>query len=107
MRGGTHHWAEGAKCISLHPDAFDLEGDRGTRESKRMIARKLCEGCPVIAECAQDVLEHDSYGLVRAGLWTHGWMCGGPSNRSRKPALVKELQFIAATGRLPEPEVAA
>lgn len=103
-----YHWTEDAKCSSLHPDAFDLQGDNCTLESKRITARKMCEGCPVIAKCAQDVLENDSYGLVRAGLWTPGWMCGGPLNRSRKGgALVKELQFIAATGRLPEPEVAA
>ena len=107
MRGDRHHWTEDAKCTSLHPELFDLERERSTHESKRRVARQLCGGCPVIAECARDVLEHDSYGLVRAGLWTTGWMCGGPLRRSSKPALVKELQFIAATGRLPELEEAA
>lgn len=101
MRGDTHHWTERSKCGSMHPDIFDFDGEKCSVEYKRYMARKLCEGCPVIAECAEDVLRHDSYGLVRAGLWSPGWMCGGPSNRSSKPALVKELQFIAATGRLP------
>lgn len=108
MRDDRHHWTEDAKCSSLHPDAFDLEGDRGTRESKRMTARQLCEGCPVIAECARDVLEHDSYGLVRAGLWTPGWMCGGPLDPDNKKGIFTgELKFISATGRLPESEAAA
>lgn len=108
MRGYTHDWTEDAKCGSLHPDIFDFEGEKCPVDYKRYMARKLCEGCPVMAECARDVLEHDSYGLVRAGLWANGWMCGGPLNRGgRKGTLVEELQFIAATGRLPEPEVAA
>lgn len=108
MRSGGYHWTEDAKCRSIHPDAFDFGAEKCPVESKRAMARKLCEGCPVIAECAEDVLEHDSFGLVRAGLWTHGWMCGGPLNRgSKKGALVEELQFIAATGHLPTSEEAA
>lgn len=108
MRGYTHDWTEDAKCGSLHPDIFDFEGEKCPVDYKRYMARKLCEGCPVMAECAKDVLEHDSYGLVRAGLWANGWMCGGPLNRgSKKGALVEELQFIAATGHLPTSEEAA
>lgn len=107
MRAGAYHWAEDAKCRSLPPDIFDLQGDKRPLEAKRSMARRLCEGCPVIAECAEDVLQRDSFGLVRAGLWATGWMCGGPANPGgKRGALAKELQFIAATGQLPEPEEA-
>lgn len=107
MRADAYHWAEDAKCRSLPPDVFDLQGDKRPLEAKRSLARRLCEGCPVIAECAEDVLKRDSFGLVRAGLWTTGWMCGGPANPgAKKGALVRELQIIAATGQLPEFEEA-
>lgn len=107
MRADAYHWAEDAKCRSLPPDIFDLQGDKRPLEAKRSMARRLCEGCPVIAECAEDVLKRDSFGLVRAGLWTTGWMCGGPANHGgKRGALVKELQYIAATGQLPELEEA-
>lgn len=108
MQDGTYYWAEDAKCRSLHPDVFDLEGYKMPLEAKRSMARRLCEGCPVIAECAKDVLKRDSFGLVRAGLWTHGWMCGGPTHPgANKGALVRELKIVASTGKLLEPKAAA
>lgn len=65
------NWWNEAKCHGENPDNYDLGLTRAP--NKDYAARKLCEGCPVIAECAADVLEHNNYGMVRAGMWFDTW----------------------------------
>lgn len=65
------NWWNEAKCHGKNPDNYDLGLTRAP--NKDYAARKLCEGCPVIAECAADVLEHNNYGMVRAGMWFDTW----------------------------------
>nr|DAL35809.1 MAG TPA_asm: Transcription factor WhiB [Caudoviricetes sp.] len=65
------NWWNKAKCHGENPDNYDLGLTRAP--NKDYAARKLCEGCPVIAECAADVLEHNNYGMVRAGMWFDTW----------------------------------
>jgi len=64
------NWWNRAKCRNDDPNRYDLDRDRSIRrDEKSRIAEELCEGCPVLAECAADVLENNNIGLVRAGLW--------------------------------------
>ena len=65
------NWWNRAKCHGENPDDYDLGLTRAP--NKDYAARKLCEGCPVIAECAADVLENNNYGMVRAGMWFDTW----------------------------------
>lgn len=65
------NWWNHAKCKGENPDNYDLA--RARVPNRDYAARKLCEGCPVIAECAADVLEHNNYGTVRAGMWFDTW----------------------------------
>ena len=88
------NWWNRAKCKGDNPDRYDLNLDRSIRrDEKGRIAEELCEGCPVLAECAADVLENNNIGLVRAGLWFPF-----PPNDcpSRKEARTRELYRRAA-----------
>lgn len=66
-----NEWRDQAKCNGDDPEKYDLA--RAKTPSKDYIAYKLCKGCPVIAECAADVLERNNYGTVRAGMWFATW----------------------------------
>lgn len=65
------NWWNEAKCHGDDPEKYDL--GRTRTPNKEYAAYKLCKGCPVIAECAADVLEHNNYGIVRAGMWFDTW----------------------------------
>lgn len=71
-----NEWLEQAKCRTMNPDDFDLGNllDKGVdgndvAQVRAERAMSLCEGCPVIAECARDALVPLSVGLVRAGVY--------------------------------------
>lgn len=73
------HWWENAKCAGEDVNIYDLS-DRSTMINRADLARKLCDGCPVVAHCAIDAALHEDVGVVRAGLWlSHK----GPSMRKR------------------------
>ena len=62
-------WHDRALCAQTDPEAFFPEKGGSTREAK-----KICEGCPVRAECLAYALAHDE----RFGIW------GGLSERERR-----------------------
>ncbi len=62
-------WREHALCAQTDPEAFFPEKGGSTREAK-----KVCQTCPVQAECLAYALEHDE----RFGIW------GGLSERERR-----------------------
>jgi len=49
------------RCLGIPLNELPAERDR--------IAASLCEGCPVIGQCALDAAEPTSVGVVRAGVW--------------------------------------
>lgn len=68
-------WYDEAQCKGVEveslrvPDSwlyFSL-GTEDFAEINRDIA-KVCDGCPVIQECARDALDHEDGGYVRGGL---------------------------------------
>ncbi|GAA3601072.1 hypothetical protein GCM10022237_39610 [Nocardioides ginsengisoli] len=62
-------WSESGLCAQTDPEAFFPEKGGSTRDAK-----KVCEGCPVIAECLAYALDHNE----RFGIW------GGLSERERR-----------------------
>lgn len=66
---GDPNWQERALCAQTDPEAFFPEKGGSTREAK-----KICEVCPVRAECLAYALENDE----RFGIW------GGLSERERR-----------------------
>ncbi|HAT1133941.1 TPA: WhiB family transcriptional regulator [Corynebacterium striatum] len=61
-------WRYVAKCAGDDVNTYDLESRRIIKD-KAAVARELCAGCPVKAECAADALRFDAWGTVRAGIW--------------------------------------
>lgn len=70
-----HEWRQQAKCLGMDPHLFDIQtakrvaevyGDSTTGDD---VARTLCEGCPVIRECAVEAMKPLAWGTVRAGVW--------------------------------------
>jgi WhiB family redox-sensing transcriptional regulator len=66
-------WIAKARCRSKNPDDFFVSGAAQRR------AAVICRGCPVVAECLADALDHH----MEWGIW------GGLTERQRR-ALVKE-----------------
>lgn len=62
-------WQDDALCAQTDPEAFFPEKGGSTREAKR-----VCQTCPVRAQCLEYALEHDE----RFGIW------GGLSERERR-----------------------
>lgn len=62
-------WKEDAVCAQTDPDAFFPEKGGSTKDAKR-----ICQGCPVQAQCLQYALDNDE----RFGIW------GGYSERERR-----------------------
>lgn len=62
-------WQDRALCAQTDPEAFFPEKGGSTREAK-----KICQRCPVRAECLEYALAHDE----RFGIW------GGLSERERR-----------------------
>lgn len=65
------------KCVGT-PDElwFPLDNHRGRRNFNRDSdigkAQSLCEACPFLIECADDVLEHGDRNGIRAGVLLSG-----------------------------------
>ena len=66
-------WVKKARCRSKNPDDLFVTGAAQRR------ATVICRGCPVVAECLTDALDHH----MEFGIW------GGLTERQRR-ALVKE-----------------
>lgn len=56
------HWALQAKCRNLPPEMFEVENLTPGREEVE--AQRLCHGCAVIPECADDALKSVSVSHV-------------------------------------------
>lgn len=84
-------WQERAKCWGDDPERFTL--DDGPHEVppryRAGVARDLCDGCPVIRECAADALRYRVTSTVRAGVW-----CGS-ANHSMKTSAKAAMKEIA------------
>lgn len=70
-------WREEAKCLGQSPSEFDTAPGTWPKEINKensdMIrealirASEVCDGCPVMKECARDI-KYQDVGVIRAGL---------------------------------------
>lgn len=66
-----HDWAGQGRCSSSDPDALFVQG------KEQRLAKVVCRGCPVIAECLADALDN----RTPFGVW------GGMTERERRALL--------------------
>lgn len=93
------HWRLRALCRGRDPEDYDLtfSKDLGEDETRDSRARALCEGCPVMVECAAEALEPLAVGTVRAGVWIPDW------GRTRRRTTARQrLEEIVAHGLIAE-----
>jgi WhiB family redox-sensing transcriptional regulator len=64
-------WAQHGACINAEPEALFVRG------AAQQTAKKVCVGCPVIAECLADSLDN----RTEFGVW------GGMTERQRRALL--------------------
>lgn len=72
-------WATQGQCSTQDPDALFVEG------KEQRVAKAVCKGCPVIAECLADALDN----RTPFGVW------GGMTERERR-ALLRARPDIAS-----------
>ena len=70
-------WAQYGACRTSEPDALFVRG------AAQQIAKQVCMGCPVIAECLADSLDNHT----EFGIW------GGMTERERR-ALLKRRPHV-------------
>lgn len=89
-------WWQHAKCKNDNPSAYEFEGvDNMTRVAeKQEVASRLCSGCPVIVECAQDAMDPLAVGTVRGGVWIPGNL-STRSNSSRVRSVLVQLDSVS------------
>jgi hypothetical protein len=87
-----------AQCSEIGLEPFtDYEVTRGNRALGRF-ARKVCSGCPVFVECANEALDLEDTGVIRAGI-----AIGDAQTRTVRSA----LEFSAANGYPPKDQETA
>lgn len=65
-------WLDNAKCLGTNPRLYETDSKEVRRlgiSTKEDMARKLCDGCSVVKECAAEALEPLALSTIRAGLW--------------------------------------
>jgi WhiB family transcriptional regulator, redox-sensing transcriptional regulator len=72
-------WAPQGACRKALPDALFVRG------SAQQAAKKVCTGCPVIAECLADSLDNQT----EFGVW------GGMTERERRALLKRRPEVMS------------
>lgn len=88
-------WVKDAKCRDDNPDKYDLDIVRLPPSQKAVYAALLCNGCPVAAQCAAEVLRGQGSGTIRGGAVITSKL----SDHARN-----QLQQAVLTGKVPQPQ---
>jgi WhiB family redox-sensing transcriptional regulator len=72
-------WAQHGACIKAEPEALFVRG------AAQNIAKQVCKGCPVIAECLADSLDN----RTEFGVW------GGMTERQRRGLLRRQPHVVS------------
>lgn len=93
----TNDWAERAKCVvdDMDPEMFDLARRGVPRSRHQEEAQLLCEGCPVMDQCAKLANRLGATGVVWAGTAI-------PENPYYNQDFVGYLSFVSEYNRSPE-----
>src|SRR6185436_9218746 len=73
------NWAQHAVCSKAEPDALFVRG------AAQQVAKQICMGCPVIAECLADSLDN----RTEFGVW------GGMTERQRRALLKRQPHIVS------------
>jgi len=63
LSASMYSWIQDANCTSTDPELFFSEDSYAVKS-----ARKICEECPVKAQCLNDAIERDDQFGMRGGL---------------------------------------
>jgi WhiB family redox-sensing transcriptional regulator len=72
-------WAQYGVCSKAEPDALFVRG------AAQQVAKQVCIGCPVIAECLADSLDNHT----EFGVW------GGMTERQRRALLKRRPEVVS------------
>lgn len=86
------YWFDRAKCAGQPLEDYDL-AEYKRPEDRDDRAKELCEGCPVIKECALDAIDPFAVSTVRGGIWIQPRT--GSANRKTIAATRIELATVA------------
>ena len=75
----VNDWAQQAVCTKAEPDALFVRG------AAQQVAKQVCVGCPVIAECLADSLDNHT----EFGVW------GGMTERQRRALLKRSPRVLS------------
>jgi WhiB family redox-sensing transcriptional regulator len=75
----TWQWGQHGACSKAAPDALFVRG------AAQQVAKKVCIGCPVIAECLADSLDNHT----EFGVW------GGMTERQRRALLKRRPEVVS------------
>lgn len=71
----TAQWWHRARCAGDDPERYEITPDHAFKVCLDIAAMgawvgqgSVCDGCPVIAECARDALNRKDAGVVRGGI---------------------------------------
>ena len=94
-----------ARCAGVDPDSF-FPDDRGNPIQSNSALRKVCEGCPILVQCANYAIKHEQRGFW-GGLSAHGRREIRKANNLDEPVYVSPIsdrQILAARARLAREE---
>lgn len=92
--GRCLEWLSRAACAERDPNLYTVEPEMTNQanavaaQARATIARELCRGCPVAAECARDALKNEAGGTIRAGVYV-------PEHSLKKRMIERELAHLA------------
>lgn len=89
---------EKAKCVIEAWDINDPDLSHIKPGARQGWAQKMCDGCPVMALCAQQALAFGASGTVMAGTCIPEHVYGNDQ------AWLHQLHIISETGEIPSPE---
>jgi WhiB family redox-sensing transcriptional regulator len=79
VRSTRDEWAPQGACSKAEPDALFVRG------AAQQVAKQVCVGCPVIAECLADSLDNQT----EFGVW------GGMTERERRALLKRRPEVVS------------
>lgn len=99
----TAQWWQDAQCAGDDPERYETAPDHAYKvcNDVQLMAEwigqgAVCDGCPVIAECARDALERRDAGVVRGGIPCPPNTVGGANLAAVRSALAAIAEGTAA-----------
>ena len=100
-------WKLKALCRGQPAYLWDLDAlSVGNKRTTQVDAEKICSGCPVKRECAEDALRHNDVGVIRAGVCLFSSARSNARHRLQKVAGIEVPEPKSMRrGAAPSPQV--